>query len=86
VVNNALGHRQSTIATVDRAQHLALGVHRAPHPPGQTLPARDGFGRTHCMVLDCAEQGQEFIELPLSDLHGVQDISGKGLELRRRFA
>src|SRR5262249_42406062 len=32
-----------------------------------------------------AEEGEEFVELHLPDLHVVQDVSGEGLELLRRF-
>ena len=72
-------------ADVDRQQHLALGVHRDPHPLGRPLQALDGLGRADLPVLDRTEQGKELIELHLPDPHVVQDVSGKGPQLLRRF-
>ena len=80
-----MGHRQGAIADVDRQQQLALGVHRDPDPLGRTLQALDGLGLADLAVLDRAEQGKQLIELHLPDPHVVQDVSGKGPQLLRRF-
>jgi hypothetical protein len=75
VVDKALGHRQGTIADVDRQQHLALGVQRDPHPLGCTLQARDGLGLIDLPVLHGTEESKQLIELDLVDVHIVEKMA-----------
>jgi hypothetical protein len=84
-MDHTLYHCKCTIADVDRQPQFALWVHAAPDPLGRTLQACDGFGHADRTILHRAEQGEEFIELYLPDPHVVQDVSGKGPQLVRRY-
>jgi hypothetical protein len=84
MVDHALRQRQRAVADGDGQPPLALRVHRDPDPLGHTLPPRDGLRLTARAVLDRAKQGAEFVQLYLPAPHVVQDVSGKGLERRRR--
>jgi hypothetical protein len=84
-MDHALGHGQRAIADVNRQQHLALGVHRDPDPLGRPLQALDRVGFADRAVLDRTEESKQLIELHLLDPHVVQDVSGKGPQLLRRF-
>ena len=81
MVDKALGHRQGTTAAIDRQQHLALGVHRDPHPLRRTLQALDSLGRADLPVLHGTKEGKQRIELDLPHTHVVQDVSGKRPQL-----
>jgi len=74
LVDKALSHGQGAIADVDRQQQFALGVHRHLDRMGRTLQTRDSLGPVDLAILDRTEQGKQFIELSLSDLHVVQEV------------
>jgi len=80
-----LGHRERALPDVDRQQQFTLGVHGDPDPLRRTLQARDGLSRTDRTVFDCAEEGEEFVQLHLLDPHVVQDMLGEGAQLLGRL-
>ena len=65
---------QRAVPDVDRQQQFALGVHRHLDRMGRTLQTRDSLGPVDLAILDRTEQGKQFIELSLSDLHVVQEV------------
>ena len=48
---------------------------------GKTLKMLDGLSLPALPVLDCTEQGEEFIQLHVPDPHIVQDMERKGPQL-----
>ena len=58
---------------------------RNPHPAGETLQALDGLGLTDLAVLHRAEESKQLIELDLVDVHIVEEMAGKRLEVLGRL-
>src|SRR5882724_424262 len=81
LMDHALCHRQRAIADVNGQQQFGDRVDRTPDPVRGTLKMLDGLGVTDLPHLDPAEHNKEFIQLHLADLHMVQDIQRKSLEL-----
>ncbi|HEY5868779.1 MAG TPA: hypothetical protein VI542_25000 [Candidatus Tectomicrobia bacterium] len=75
----------TSIAHVDRQQHLALGVQRDPHPLGCTLQARDGLGLIDLPVFHGTEESTQLIKLHLVDPHVVQEVLHEGPQLLGRL-
>jgi hypothetical protein len=76
LMDHPLRHRERTVTDLDGQQQLAHRVDRRPDPIGRPRQALDRFGLTHLPSFDGTEQGKEFVQLHLGDVHIVQKMLG----------
>jgi hypothetical protein len=80
-MQHGLRHGQGALTHLDTQQQFALRIDRRPHPVGGPREPIDGFSFTDLTFSHRTEDGVEFIELDLIDVHLVQKVGGKGFEL-----
>src|SRR4029450_2018938 len=81
LVDHALRHGQRAIADVDGQEQFGDRVESDPHPVRRPPRALDAPVVADLPRLDRTEQGVQFIELHLRDVHVVQEILREGLEM-----
>jgi hypothetical protein len=80
------GANEGAAAPIDHHQQFARGIYGRPYPVWRALQASDGLVLTEVAVLDCTQDGVQFIELQLLQVKITQKIRGKGAQLLGRFA
>ena len=74
LMDHALRHGQRPVPDVERQEQLGHGVDGHPHPARRACQALEGLGLADLPGLDGTQQGIEFVQLDLGDVHVVQHI------------